>query len=46
MMSIRCMIYVIFVHYADDTTSFDTNVGISTKKGWGVTLGQAFPKGY
>ena len=33
MMSIRCMIYVIFVHYADDMTPSDTNVEISTKKG-------------
>ena len=31
------MIYVIFVHYADDTTPSDTNVEISTKKG-GVLL--------
>ena len=37
MMSIQCMIYVIFVHYADDTTPSDANVEISTKKG-GVLL--------
>ena len=35
------MIYVIFVHYADDTTPSDTNVEISTKNPWGVTVGQA-----
>lgn len=33
MLSIQCMIYVIFVHYADDTTPSDKNVEISTKKG-------------
>ena len=35
------MIYVIFVHYADDTTPFDTNVGISTEKGGVLPSGQA-----
>ena len=33
----ECINYVIFVHYADDTTPSDTNVEISTKKG-GVLL--------
>ena len=41
MLSIRCMIYVIFVHYADDTTSSDTNVEISTEKGGVLPSGQA-----
>ena len=35
------MIYVIFVHYADDTTATDTNVEISTKKGGVLPSGQA-----
>ena len=37
----RCMIYVIFVHYADDTTPTDTNVEISTEKGGVLPSGQA-----
>ena len=32
MLQNECMIYVIFVHYADDTTPSDTNVEISTEK--------------
>ena len=35
------MIYVIFVHYADDTTPSDANVGISTEKGGVWPSGQA-----
>ena len=35
------MIYVIFVHYADDTTPSDTNVEISTEKGGVLPSGQA-----
>ena len=35
------MIYVIFVHYADDMTPSDTNVEISTKKGGVLPSGQA-----
>ena len=41
MMQKRCMIYVIFVHYADDTTPSDTNVEISTKKAGVLPSGQA-----
>ena len=41
MMQKQCMIYVIFVHYADDTTSSDTNVEISTEKGGVLPSGQA-----
>ena len=41
MMQKQCMIYVIFVHYADDTTLSDTNVGISTKKAGVLPSGQA-----
>ena len=41
MMQKQCMIYVIFVHYADDTTPSDTNVEISTKKGGVLPSGQA-----
>ena len=35
------MIYVIFVHYADDTTPSDANVEISTEKGRVLPSGQA-----
>ena len=35
------MIYVIFVHYADDTTPSDTNVEISTEKAGVLPSGQA-----
>ena len=35
------MIYVIFVHYADDTTPSGTNVEISTKKAGVLPSGQA-----
>ena len=35
------MIYVIFVHYADDTTPFDKNVEISTEKAGVLPSGQA-----
>ena len=41
MMQNECMIYVIFVHYADDTTSSDTNVEISTEKAGVLPSGQA-----
>ena len=37
----ECMIYVIFVHYADDTTPSGTNVEISTKKAGVLPSGQA-----
>ena len=37
----ECMIYVIFIHYADDTTPSDTNVEISTEKGGVLPSGQA-----
>ena len=37
----QCMIYVIFVHYADDTTPSDANVEISTKKAGVLPSGQA-----
>ena len=41
MLQNECMIYVIFVHYADDTTPSDTNVEISTKKAGVLPSGQA-----
>ena len=41
MLQKQCMIYVIFVHYADDTTPSDTNVEISTEKGGVLPSGQA-----
>ena len=41
MMQKQCMIYVIFVHYADDTTPSDANVEISTKKAGVLPSGQA-----
>ena len=41
MMQKQCMIYVIFVHYADDTTPSDTNVEISTEKAGVLPSGQA-----
>ena len=37
----ECMIYVIFIHYADDTTPSDTNVEISTEKAGVLPSGQA-----
>ena len=40
-----CMIYVIFVHYADDMTPSDTNVEISTKKGGVLQQDKPFPRG-
>ena len=45
MMSNRCMIYVIFVHYADSTTPTDTNVEISTKNGGVLLQDKPFPRG-
>ena len=41
----QCMIYVIFVHYADDTTLSDTNVEISTKKGGVLQQDKPFLRG-
>ena len=41
MLQNECMIYVIFVHYADDTTLSDTNVEISTEKAGVLPSGQA-----
>ena len=41
MLQNECMIYVIFVHYADDTTPSDANVEISTKKAGVLPSGQA-----
>ena len=41
MMQNECINYVIFIHYADDTTPFDTNVEISTEKGGVLPSGQA-----
>ena len=37
----ECMIYVIFIHYADDTTATDKNVEISTEKAGVLPSGQA-----
>ena len=45
MMQNQCMIYVIFVHYADDTTPSDTNVEISTKKGGVLQQDKPFLRG-
>ena len=41
MMQNECINYVIFVHYADDTTPSDANVEISTKKAGVLPSGQA-----
>ena len=45
MMQNECMIYVIFVHYADDTTPSDKNVEISTKKGGVLQQDKPFLRG-
>ena len=45
MMQNECMIYVIFVHYADDTTPSDANVEISTKKGGVLQQDKPFLRG-
>ena len=45
MLQNECMIYVIFVHYADDTTPSDANVEISTKKGGVLHQDKPFLRG-